>query len=176
MVACYIIIITHKQTLCQSIRKHLDQVSHTKEFWAFTPCLLGTPGVSFGHLTSRAWSYMMCNMSYRCSQTRTSAGRGLDGGWHRKIRTTTRKNWSFYKWARITKIHNRRKLGELRILIFKRDPHTVDGQRVLIILISVVVPGNVPLHCGNVCYVFHATKEKGRQIIQCIDLVTRVKG
>lgn len=60
------------------------------------------------------------------------------------------------------KIHNDNGSHELRILIFKGDPHTVDGQGVLIILISVVMPGNMSLHCGDVCYILHAKKE-GRQ-------------
>lgn len=58
------------------------------------------------------------------------------------------------------KIHNDNMADKLRILVFKGDPHTVDGKRVLLILVSVVVPGNVSLHCGDVCYVLHTKKEQ----------------
>lgn len=60
------------------------------------------------------------------------------------------------------------KADELRILVFKGDPHTVDGERVLLILVSVVMSGNVSLHSGDVGYILHTKKEKkkrGRQKI-----------
>jgi len=44
---------------------------------------------------------------------------------------------------------------QLRILVFKGDPHTVDGQRVLLILISVIMTGNMSLHCGDIRYILH---------------------
>lgn len=47
---------------------------------------------------------------------------------------------------------------ELRILVFKGNPHTVDREGILPILISVVMPGNVPLHYSDVCYIFHTKK------------------
>ncbi len=57
---------------------------------------------------------------------------------------------------------------KLRILVFKGDPHAVDGEGVLLILVSVVVPGNVSLHCGNVCYILHTKKgRRHTRIIQC---------
>lgn len=56
----------------------------------FTPCQPGTLGVSFVHSRSKAWSGKMCNMSYRCSHTETSAGRASDAGWHKKLKKTQR--------------------------------------------------------------------------------------
>lgn len=65
----------------------------------FTPCQPGTPGVSFGHLTSKAWRCRTCKRNYRCSHTGTSAGRGLDGGWSRRLRKTQRKQkWFLPLW------------------------------------------------------------------------------
>lgn len=66
------------------------------------------------------------------------------------------------------KICKGNKADELRILEFKGDPHTVDGERVLLILVSVVMSGNVSLHSGDVSYILHTKKEKkkrGRQKI-----------
>jgi len=51
--------------------------------------------------------------------------------------------------------------GDLRILVFKGDPHTVDGERVLLVLVPVVMPGDVALHCGDVRDVLHTRKEPG---------------
>lgn len=66
--------------------------------------------------------------------------------------------WGKEIWA-IT-IHNDNTSDELRILVFKGDPHAVDGERVLLILISVVMPGNVSLHCGDVCHILHTKRSK----------------
>lgn len=66
------------------------------------------------------------------------------------------------------KICEGNKPDELRILVFKGDPHTVDGERVLLILVSVVMSGNMSLHSGDVGYILHTIKEKkkrGRQKI-----------
>lgn len=43
----------------------------------------------------------------------------------------------------------------LRILVFKRDPNAVDGQRVLLILISVIVTGHVTLKGSDVRHILH---------------------
>lgn len=59
-----------------------------------------------------------------------------------------------------------RKRYEGRILIFKGDLHTVDGQGVLLILVSVVVPRDVALHRGNVCYILHAIRRQGDIIME----------
>lgn len=42
-----------------------------------------------------------------------------------------------------------------RILILKGDPHAVDGKRVFLILVSMVMSGDVPLHGGDVGYILH---------------------
>lgn len=61
------------------------------------------------------------------------------------------------------KICKGNKADELRILVFKGDPHTVDGERVLLILVSVVMSGNVSLHSGDVGYILHTKKEKKKR-------------
>ena len=52
-----------------------------------------------------------------------------------------------------------------RILVFKRDPHAVDGEGVLLILIPVVVTGDVTLHGGDVCHILHADRDEGKTLI-----------
>lgn len=65
------------------------------------------------------------------------------------------------------KLHNGDESDGFRILVFKGDPHAVNGQGVLIILVSVVMSGNMSLHCGNICYILHTKKEQGKKKSFC---------
>lgn len=56
------------------------------------------------------------------------------------------------------------KSDKLRILVFKGDPHTVDGEGILLILVSMVMPGNMTLHCGNVSYILHTKKDENNSV------------
>lgn len=46
----------------------------------------------------------------------------------------------------------------LRILVFKRDPHAVNGQRVLLVLIPVIVTGHVTLKSSDVRHILHTKR------------------
>ena len=52
-------------------------------------------------------------------------------------------------------VHGKRGAAK-RILVFKGDPHAVDGKGVVLVFVSVVVAGNMALHGRDVCDVLHA--------------------
>lgn len=47
-------------------------------------------------------------------------------------------------------------LPSTRILVLKGNPHAVNGERVLIILIAMVMSGHVPLQNPNISHVLHS--------------------
>lgn len=97
---------------------------------------------------------MTCSRSWRCSRTGTSAGRGSDGGWGRGVRGN-------YRVAVQIKTSWRDK-SHGRILVFKWDSHAVDGQRVVVVFVAMVVSRNVSLHRGDVCDILHAKRKRKR--------------
>lgn len=54
---------------------------------------------------------------------------------------------------------SRRDRSHERILVFKWDSHAVDGQRVVVVFVAMVVSGNVSLHRGDVCHILHAKRK-----------------